>query len=129
MRETLYRTVIRILDCHRTWLEIVSTDTVSTHMIVKRGRLTGMSCRMLVLRTFRNKCPYIEGQTRQIAEYELDRAVRTLRRADTEFRRRTKSGDVTIEDVERIITTATHGIVKPDLSELSLFSLYTSYDK
>ena len=33
------------------------------------------------------------------------------------------------EDVERIISTATHGVVQPDLSPLPLFTCYTYYDK
>lgn len=36
---------------------------------------------------------------------------------------------LTLKDVERIISTATYGVVHPDLSPLPLYTCYTYYDK
>jgi len=59
----------------------------------------------------------------------LEQAIKSLRTTDGAFRQRIIKGELTLEDVERIISTATHGVVQPDLSPLPLFTCYTYYDK
>lgn len=129
MRETLYMTIVRILDCHRTWLEIDSMDSVRTHAVIKNGRMTGIPCRVLTVKAFHNHHPYIKGQMWQIAEYDLEHAIKGLRTKDGAFRNRIVKDQMTTEDVERIISAATHGVVHPCLSSFPIFTCNSYYDK
>ena len=115
MKETLYMKIIHLLDRHRTWLEIESIATVRNHTIV--------------VKAIHHHFPYTRGQVWQIAEYDMEQAIKSLRTTDGAFRQRIIKGELTLEDVERIISTATHGVVQPDLSPLPLFTCYTYYDK
>lgn len=129
MKETLYMKIIHLLDRHRTWLEIVSINTVRKHTVIKNGRMTDILCRVLVVKAVHHHFPYTRGHVWQIAEYDMEQAIKSLRRADEAFRQRAAKGELTLEDVERIISTATHGVVTPDLSPLPLYTCYTYYDK
>lgn len=129
MKETLYIKIIHLLDRHRTWLEIVSINTVRKHTVIENGRMTGILSRVLVVKAIHHHFPYMRGQVWQIAEYDIEQAIRSLRTTDGAFRHRVAKGGLALEDVERIISTATHGVVKPDLSPLPLFTCYTYYDK
>ena len=116
MKETLYMKIIHLLDRHRTWLEIESIATVRNHTIVRNGRMTDILSRVLVVKAIHHHFPYTRGQVWQIAEYDLEQAIKSLRTTDGAFR-------------QSIISTATHGVVQPDLSPLPLFTCYTYYDK
>lgn len=129
MKETLYMKIIHLLDRHRTWLEIVSINTVRKYTVVQNGRMTDILCRMLVVKAAHHHFPYTKGQIWQIAEYEMEQAIKSLRTSDGDFRNRICKGELTLKDVERIISTATHDIVYPDLSPLPLYTKYTYYDK
>lgn len=129
MKETLYMKIIHLLDRHRTWLEIESIATVRNHTIVRNGIMTDILSRVLVVKAIHHHFPYTRGQVWQIAEYDLEQAIKSLRTTDGAFRQRIIKGELTLEDVERIISTATHGVVQPDLSPLPLFTCYTYYDK
>lgn len=129
MKEALYMKIIHLLDRHRTWLEIESISTVRYHTIIRNGRMTDILTRVLVVKAIHHYFPYLRGQIWQIAEYDMEQAVRSLRATDGAFRKRVVKGKLVLEDVERIISTATHGIVHPDLSPLPLFTCYTYYDK
>lgn len=129
MREALYMTIVHILDRHRTWLEIVNIDTVRTHAVIKNGRMTGIPCRMLAVKAFYNHFPYVKGQVWQIAEYDLEHAVKNLRAKDGAFRNRIVKDRLTAEDVERVISAATHGIVHPCLSSFPIFTCNSYHDK
>ena len=128
MKETLYMKIIHLLDRHRTWLEIESIATVRNHTIVRNGRMTDILSRVLVVKAIHHHFPYTRGQVWQIAEYDMEQAIKSLRTTDGAFRQRIIKGELTLEDVERIISTATHGVVQPDLSPLPLFKCSNSYD-
>lgn len=129
MKEALYMKIIHLLDRHRTWLEIESISTVRNHTIVWDGRMTGILSRALVVKAIHRHFPHTRGQVWQIAEYDMEQAIKSLRTTDGAFRQRVTKGELTLEDVERIISTATHGVVHPDLSPLPLYTCYTYYDK
>lgn len=117
MNELLYKEIIRIADSRHTWMAIVSTGTYRTCIIIRNGKITGIVCRTLVVKAIRTRRNFREGDTRHIAEYELEQAVKTLRRADSAFKERTHHADLTPEDVERIILAATHGVINPELNK------------
>ncbi len=103
MKETLYMKIIHLLDRHRTWLEIESIATVRNHTIVRNGRMTDILSRVLVVKAIHHHFPYTRGQVWQIAEYDLEQAIKSLRTTDGAFRQRIIKGELTLEDVERII--------------------------
>ena len=79
MKETLYMKIIHLLDRHRTWLEIESIATVRNHTIVRNGRMTDILSRVLVVKAIHHHFPYTRGQVWQIAEYDLEQAIKSLR--------------------------------------------------
>ena len=129
MKETLYMKIVHLLDRHRTWLEIVSTGTVRSHTIVRNGRMSDILSRMLVVKAIHNHSPYMRGQMWQIAEYDMEQAIRRLRTADKAFQLRIVKDGLTLEDVERIISIATHGVVHPELSSFPIYTCNTYYDE
>ena len=88
MKETLYMKIIHLLDRHRTWLEIESIATVRNHTIVRNGRMTDILSRVLVVKAIHHHFPYTRGQVWQIAEYDLEQAIKSLRTTDGAFRQR-----------------------------------------
>ena len=106
MKETLYMKIIHLLDRHRTWLEIESIATVRNHTIVRNGRMTDILSRVLVVKAIHHHFPYTRGQVWQIAEYDLEQAIKSLRTTDGAFRQRIIKGELTLEDVERILMSA-----------------------
>ena len=99
MKETLYMKIIHLLDRHRTWLEIESIATVRNHTIVRNGRMTDILSRVLVVKAIHHHFPYTRGQVWQIAEYDLEQAIKSLRTTDGAFRQRIIKGELTLEDV------------------------------
>jgi hypothetical protein len=66
---------------------------------------------------------YEKGTTWGIPEYELDKALARYRRSNISARHRLQKGASYLEakDVDAIIETATHGLLKLELTELPLF--------
>lgn len=62
MKETLYMKIIHLLDRHRTWLKIVSINTVREHTTVRDGRMVDILCRVLVVKAVHHHFPYTRGQ-------------------------------------------------------------------
>ena len=128
LREPLYRQLIRLLHIHRTWLEVRSTDTMQKHTAIRHGRMTDILCRVLVVKSIYPRCPYTRGQEWRISESDLDEAVKHLRHTDKDFGKRASDNSITIDDVERIITLATHGVLRPQLSAFPIFTSLSEYD-
>ena len=63
----------------------------------------------------------------QIAEYELDKAVKQLR-TEHGLPPKAGKGKLTLRHVERIIEIASHGILLPKLCELPIFTNDTDDD-
>lgn len=127
MRETLYMEIVRLLHRHRTWLEVVDYKLVRKHTVVRSGKMTEFLCRVLVVKSIYPRPMYKKGTIWQIAEYDLDKAVKQLR-TEKGFQQRAGGGKLTLKDVEQIIKIATHGILIPKLSELPIFTSYTDDD-
>ena len=127
MRQTLYERLVCILDRHRTWLEVADALSVQKHTALQNDCLSVILCRVLVVRAARHHHPYRKGKMWQIPECDLERAIQTIRSADPEFRRRISADSPSLEDVERIIQTATHGLLHPELSELPIYTCHYTF--
>lgn len=127
MRESLYKEIVRLLHRHRTWLEVVSSTEVRKHSVISGGKVTDITSRVLVVKAIYPHAPYRRGTIWQIAEYELDKAVKQLR-TEKRLSKRTVEGKLQLPYVERIITMASHGILIPNLSDLPIFTSYTNDD-
>ena len=128
LREPLYRQLVRLLHIHRTWLEVTSTDTMQKHTAIRHGRMTNLFCRVLVVKSIYPRFPYTRGQEWRISESDLDEAVKNLRHTDKAFSKRASDNRLTLADVERIITLATHGVLCPQLSAFPIFTSLSEYD-
>lgn len=127
MRESLYKEIVYLLHRHRTWLEVVSSTQVRKHSVIRNGKLTDITCRVLVVKAIYTHFPYRRGAIWQIAEYELDKAIKQVR-IEKGLPKRTEEGKLPLQYIERIITMASHGILIPNLSELPIFTSYTIDD-
>lgn len=122
MKKTLFYLLVDILGRHRTWLEVVSTNTFQRHKIVRCGIACDVICPVLVVRAFHPHGEYDRGQTWRITSFEIDQAVKRLRQTDKDFSQRVFKEKLTQDDVSRIITDATHGLLVPELSDLPLYT-------
>jgi hypothetical protein len=66
----------------------------------------------MTLRICRKTPAYKKGLMWNISEFELDRAVNSLKKERTDFRRHLKAESFTKEDVADIIRVATYGVVR-----------------
>lgn len=127
MRQTLYERLVCILDRHRTWLEVADALSVQKHTALQNDCLSVILCRVLVVRAARHHHPYRKGKMWQIPECDLERAIQAIRPADPEFRRRIAADSPSLQDVERIIQTATHGLLRPELSDLPIYTCHYTF--
>ena len=127
MRQTLYERLVCILDRHRTWLEVADALSVQKHTALQNDCLSVILCRVLVVRAARHHHPYRKGKMWQIPECDLERAIQAIRPADPEFRRRIAADSPSLQDVERIIQTATHDLLRPELSELPIYTCHYTF--
>lgn len=127
MRQTLYERLVCILDRHRTWLEVADALSVQKHTALQNDCLSVILCRVLVVRAARHHHPYRKGKMWQIPECDLERAIQAIRSVDPEFRRRIAADSPSLQDVERIIQTSTHGLLRPKLSELPIYTCHYTF--
>lgn len=97
--------IVRLLHRHRTWLEVVDYKIVRKHTVVRSGKMTEILCRVLVVKSIYPRPMYKKGTIWQIAEYDLDKAVKQLR-TEKGFQQRAGGGKLTLKDVEQIIKIA-----------------------
>jgi len=88
----------------------ISTITVS-------GRIESIPCRTMTLRICRKTPNYKKGLMWHIPEFELDRAITSLKRERTDFKRHLKSESFTKDDIVEIIRVATYGVVRLTFKE------------
>lgn len=127
MRQTLYERLVCILDRHRTWLEVADAASVLKHTALQTDGLSVILCRVLVVRAARHHHPYRMGKKWQIPECDLERAIQAIRPVDPEFRRRISADSPSLQDVERIVETATHGLLRPELSDLPIYTCHYTF--
>lgn len=126
MRNTIYRQMVYWINHNRTWIEVADAYMYKEQVATRNGRTTCIVGRTLVLRAFRAYNGYKVGQTWDIPDHELDRALAVCRKADRAFKLRIKKGGsyLTVKDTETIIRTATHGVIRLELTEEPVYIHY-----
>jgi hypothetical protein len=123
MKRTLYLQMLFTINMHRTWIVADKGSEFGQRIIFKHNRAYWCTCRILRLRSLYRHGNYEKGTTWGIPEYELDKALARYRRSNISARHRLQKGASYLEakDVDAIIETATHGLLKLELTELPLF--------
>ena len=126
MRNTIYRQMVYLINHNRTWIEVDDAYLYKEHILTCNGRTSCIVGRTLVLRAFREHLGYKAGQTWDISDHELDRALAAYRKADRTFKHRIKKGGsyLNVKDTETIIRLATHGVIRLELTEEPIYTHY-----
>lgn len=126
MRNTIYRQMVYWINNNRTWIEVADAYVYKEHILTRNGRTTCLVGRTLVLRAFREHDGYAVGQTWDIPDHELDRALAAYRKSDYSFKCRIKKGGsyLTVKDAETLIRLATHNVIRLELVEQPIYTRY-----
>ena len=126
MRNTIYRQMVYWINSNRTWIEVADAYLYKEHILTCNGRTSCLVGRTLVLRAFREHGGYMAGQTWDIPDHELNRALAAYRKSDRIFKSRIKKGGsyLTARDAETLIRLATHGVIRLELTEPPAYSRY-----
>lgn len=126
MRNTIYRQMVYWINHNRTWIEVADAYLYKEHILTCNGRTACLVGRTLVLRAFREHKGYKVGQTWEISDIALDKALAAYRKADRTFKCRIKKGGsyLTVKDTETIIRLATHGVIQLELTEEPIYTHY-----
>ena len=85
MKETAYNRLVETIRARHTWITVLQADREHSLMVRVGRELHGVRCRVLTLVALRGRGPYSRGHVWDIPEYNLDKAVRSLKR-DSRFR-------------------------------------------
>ena len=122
MRRTLYLQMLYLIRTHGNRIAVEDADGYRPCIVFKRDRAFRFVSRVLRLRSVAvgNGCR--TGTVWNIPEYELDRALAEYRRKNRDARERLRKGASYLEagDVNAIIEIATHGLVRPGLTDMPL---------
>ena len=126
MRHTLYRQMVYWINNNRTWVEVADAYMYKGQIATRNGKMSCIVCRTLVLRAIRPHGDFYVGQTWEISDIALDRAVAAYRKSDYSFKCRIKKGGsyLTAKDAETIIRLATHDVIHLELIEQPTHKYY-----
>lgn len=117
MKETAYNRLVGTIRAGHTWITVLQADRERTLMAQAGRELRGVRCRVLTLVALRKHGMYSQGHVWDIPEYNLDKAVRSLKR-DSRFKERWNKDAATAGDIEEIINRASYGFIRLELSDL-----------
>ena len=80
------------INAHRTWIEVADASLYREHVIARSDRTDYLVSRTLVLRAFKPNGGCAEGTVWNIPEHDLDRALATLRKQDSQESRHVSHG-------------------------------------
>ncbi len=110
MKDTMLSQLAGVLQDHCSWIAVHQVGEERSLMVRTGRELHPLRCRVLTLVARKPNGMYKKGHVWDIPEYELDKAVRSLKR-DPEFKARWASGQITVEDAEAIIHKASYGFI------------------
>lgn len=117
MKETAYNRIVETIRARHTWITVLQSDRERDLMVQVGRELHEVRCRVLTLVALRKHGLYGQGHVWDIPEYNLDKAVRSLKR-DARFRERWDKDAATAGDVSEIINRASYGFIRLELSDL-----------
>ena len=117
MKETAYNRLVETIRTRHTWITVLHADRERTLMVQVGRELRETRCHVLTLVALRQHGLYRKGHVWDIPEYNLDKAVRSLKR-DARFRERWNRDAATADDISEIINRASYGFIRLELSDL-----------
>lgn len=117
MKETSYNRLVDTIRARHTWITVLQSDRERSLMVQVERELHEVRCRVLTLVSLRQHGLYKKGHVWDIPEYNLDKAVRTLKR-DARFRERWNKDATTTDDISEIMNRASYGFIRLELSDL-----------
>ena len=117
MKETAYNRIVEIIRVKHTWITVLHADRGRNMMVQVASALRDEPCRVLTLVALRKHGLYGKGHVWDIPEYNLEKAVRSLKR-DPRFKERWNKDAINPDDIEEIINRASYGFIRLELSDL-----------
>jgi hypothetical protein len=117
MKETAYNRIAETIRARHTWITVLQSDRERSLMVQVGRELREVRCRVLSLVALRGHGLYGKGHVWDIPEYNLDKAVRSLKR-NPGFKERWNREAATPGDIEEIINRASYGFIRLELSDL-----------
>ena len=117
MKETAYDRIVKTIRARHTWITVLQADRERNLMVQVGRELHEVRCRLLTLVPLRQHGLYRKGHVWDIPEYNLDKAVRSLK-CDARFRERWNRDAATADDISEIINRASYGFIRLELSDL-----------
>jgi len=117
MKEDVYRQLVTIIRENAGWVKVVDVNGMQTCLSIIGGRYVHILVRCLVLQVFYRRGSYHRGHVFTIPVHDLHTALRRLEDTDPSFRERLAQHRMIRWDVERIVLSATHGVIRLELSD------------
>lgn len=123
MRRTLYLQMLYLIRTRGNRIAVEEADSYRPCIVFKRDRAFMFVSRVLRLRSVAAGNGCRTGTVWNIPEYELDRALAEYRGKNRDARVRLRKGASYLDagDVNAIIEIATHGLVRPELTDMPLY--------
>ena len=123
MSDSLYQYIVTSIRECSTWLSVKDANDLQCCLSGTEGQTEQRMLPCLTLVAYRSHGTYARGQQWSIPRRDLSRAVSSLSAEDNAFRERIERQKPCLHDAERIVTTATHGLINPRLSRDWLLGL------
>ena len=112
MDDKTYRNIVALIERYSYQIKVKDPDAYHafTDLSGSEGRTVPMRC--LTLAFAHRYGSYQPGHEWFIALKEMGRTIRRMSSSDTEFMWRVRRHDLTRNDVEKIILSASHGVIR-----------------
>lgn len=117
MKDDKYFAIVGIIHRCRTWIDVLDCERIGSMLVGVGCNSKTITCRMLTLFARRDRGVYKKGNSWDIPEFRLERAVAALKRARPDFARRWKENTIIKEDVEFLISHASYNLIKLELTD------------
>ena len=117
MNEQTYQLVVTNIRRYSIWLSVADHDWLQETLSCLGGGCTMGIVPSLLLMVDFPRGGYSQGQLLSIPRFRLHQVARLLAAQDPVFRVRLAMLEIDRHDVDRIIQTATYGLIKPQPSD------------
>ena len=117
MNEQTYKLVVTNIRRYSMWLSVADPDWLQETLSCLGGDCTRGIVPSLLLMVDFPRGGYPQGQLLSLPRFRLHQAARLLAAQDPAFRVRLVMLEIDRHDVDRIIQTATYGLIQPQLSD------------
>lgn len=112
MDPKLYRHIVSIIDKYKTWVMVVDSSQFIGKFLWNGTEGVESFRKVLALKSYNVRWGFVEPRKWYITMAELNKGVNRLTASDERAKARIRNYDLTLYDVEFIIETATHGVLK-----------------